>query len=470
MSRLDGVRAWLDQRFADLVAAHQVPGAQAAVLAGDEVVDAGAGVLNRNTGVEVTTDSVFQIGSATKLWTATLVLQLVDEGKLDLDVPVQAYLPEFRVADPRASAEITARQLLSHTAGFEGNLYARTTRDDDAVQRLVEDLVPTLAQLSPPGHRFSYCNAGYCVLGRLVEVMRGMPYPQALRAQLADPLGLAHVATRVEEAILFRASVGHLRRSPELGWTPAPVWTACHGEAPAGATLAMPARELLGLVRMHLRGGLAPDGTRLLSAASVRAMQQPQADLPPLTAHPGWYGLGWYLAEPPGGRVIAQNGGALGQAAFLRVVPERGVAVALVTNGGKSNQLSRAVIGHLLGELAGIDRSEEPLPLPAEPLPIPDPARYVGRYQARVASAEVRADTDGRLWVTYQRRLAEITDEVTGMLGTGAMTGELVRVRGDTFVVPSPTGGVGMVCAFVGDDGRGRAAFLHKGSALPRVA
>src|SRR5690606_17604380 len=85
VSGLDSVQSWLGDRLATVARDHKVPGAAVAVLAGHEVVDAATGVLSTSTGVDATTDSVFQVGSITKLWTATLVMQLVDEGLLDLD-------------------------------------------------------------------------------------------------------------------------------------------------------------------------------------------------------------------------------------------------------------------------------------------------------------------------------------------------------------------------------------------------
>ncbi len=117
MGSLQDVQKWLPERLAEAAAAHQVPGAVVAVSAGDERAEAAYGVLNRATGVEVTTDSLFQIGSITKLWTATLVMQLVDEGLLDLDTPVRRYLPGFRVADQGASARMTARRTRTRRPG-----------------------------------------------------------------------------------------------------------------------------------------------------------------------------------------------------------------------------------------------------------------------------------------------------------------------------------------------------------------
>src|SRR5882757_3256873 len=104
MSRLDEINEWLPQRLSELLADNTVPGAAVAVAAGDEVAEAAAGVLSKATGVEATSDSVFQVGSITKVWTATLVMQLVDEGKLDLDAPVRDYLAEFGIGDDAAAA------------------------------------------------------------------------------------------------------------------------------------------------------------------------------------------------------------------------------------------------------------------------------------------------------------------------------------------------------------------------------
>src|SRR4051812_19347559 len=121
MSDLHDVQAWLDERLPGLLREHGVPGAAWAVVRGGEGVDGAAGLLSKATGVEATPDSGFQIGSITKLWTSTLVMQLVDEGAVGLDEPVRTYLPDFRVADEGAAGRITVRQLLSHTAGFEGD-------------------------------------------------------------------------------------------------------------------------------------------------------------------------------------------------------------------------------------------------------------------------------------------------------------------------------------------------------------
>jgi CubicO group peptidase (beta-lactamase class C family) len=236
MPYLDDISGWLAERLPELLAKYKVPGAAVGVYAGGEVVDFAAGVLSRATGVEATTDSVFQIGSITKTWTATLVMQLVDDGLLDIDKPVVTYLPDFKLADQDAANSMTVRQLLCHTAGFEGDVFTDTGNNDDCVEKYLETLAAD-PQLFPPGELFSYNNAGYVVLGRLIEVLRQKPYDQALREHLFAPLGLAHAATDAAAAILFRAAVGHLPgATPEDDPVPAPMWSLVKSNAPAGAS------------------------------------------------------------------------------------------------------------------------------------------------------------------------------------------------------------------------------------------
>ncbi|HEX7304442.1 serine hydrolase domain-containing protein [Lentzea sp.] len=457
MSKLNEISDWLQENLPRLVAEHGVVGASAAVSVGDDVVEAAAGVLNKNTGVEATTDSVFQVGSITKVWTATLVMQLADEGLLDVDAPVRTYLPDFRVADEEASAAITVRQLLNHTAGFEGDLFTDTGRGDDCVEKYVATLHDT-PQLFPPGEMFSYNNAGYCVLGRIVEVLRDKQYDRCLREHLFAELGLTHAATSADEAIMFRAAVGHLTHDEETGPQLAPVWSLVRSNAPAGSMLAMSASELLKFARMHMN-----DGAEVLSPESVRAMQEVQVRVPDLALMGDAWGLGWEMFHHPQGTVIGHDGGTIGQNAFLRLVPEQGVAIALLTNGGNTFDLYQAVFRHVLRELTGIELSAMPEPA-AEPGRV-DGERFTGVYVSSVAERVITQDEDGRIWMELVPKgiMAEVSPESAGRT-------ELVPWRNDTLVAAEPVHGIHMPHAFVGDDGHGHALYLHTGRADRRVA
>ena len=153
MRTLDDIASFLHADFARLVTERGVPGAAIAVLKDGEVVDFAAGLLSTATKVEATPDSVFQIGSITKVWTTTLVMQLVDDGLLDIDSPIRDYMPEFRLADEASAAAITTRQLLSHSGGFEGDVFTDTGRGDDAIEKYVAALTD-LPQLFTPGELF----------------------------------------------------------------------------------------------------------------------------------------------------------------------------------------------------------------------------------------------------------------------------------------------------------------------------
>src|SRR3954449_5645216 len=200
------IQHW-QQRLALLADKHGVPGASLAILADGEVADTAYGVLNRRTDVEATPDSVFQIGSITKVWTATLAMQLVDEGLLDLDEPVVTYLPGFQVADPEVTRTVTTRHLLAHTSGIDGDLFLDTGRGDDSIERYVAGCA-TLGQNHPLGATMSYCNSGYTILGRLIEVLRGSTWDTVLRERLFAPLGRTTAGPLPEEALLHRAGVG----------------------------------------------------------------------------------------------------------------------------------------------------------------------------------------------------------------------------------------------------------------------
>jgi CubicO group peptidase (beta-lactamase class C family) len=460
MSNLHDVRAWLDERLPSLLQKHDVPGAAWAVLQGGQVVDGAAGLLSKATGVEATADSVFQIGSITKLWTGTLVMQLVDEGAIGLDEPLRTYLPEFRIADEAAAGQITVRQLLNHTAGFEGDIFTDTGVGDDCVEKYVATL-REVPQLFPPGERFSYNNAGFCVLGRLVEVLRGKPYDACLREHLIAPLGLTHAATGASEAIMFRAAVGHVEMEPGAGYVPAPVWSLARSNAPAGSTLAMRPRDLVAFARMHLDDGRSADGAPVLAPGTAARMHDREVDLPELGLMGTSWGLGFERFDLADGTIIGHDGNTIGQAAFLRMVPDAGLAVALLTNGGDTFSLYHDVVGHVLGELTDVALPALPVP-PAEPRRI-DAERYLGTYSAEVFDLTVSQDEDHRIWIDQIPKGALVE------MGGKVERTELVHYRDDMLIPVEADRGMHMPHAFLGDDGTGHALYLHLGRAVRRA-
>ncbi|MBT2526073.1 beta-lactamase family protein [Streptomyces sp. ISL-99] len=340
-------------RLDELCAAHHVPAASLAVLADGNIHAPASGVLHRGTGVEATTDSVFQLGSIAKIYTATLVMQLAESGDLDLDAPVVDVLPEFATADAEATKTITTRQLLSHTSGLTCDFTLGTGRGDDCLARYVE-AAKGVALDCPPGTAVSYSSVGYNVLGRIIEVLTGQTWDEALKDRLLTPLGLTETVTLPEEVLRFRAAMGHLGE-PGQDPDPAPAWDLMPRSAGPYGRVCATATDVLRLARMHLDGGTAPDGTRVLAAETVGAMQRREVDVPDkwTVSADGW-GLGWTLYDWFGTPGFGHDGASIGQYGYLRVVPEAGVAVALLTNGGGARQLYAALLRELLDELAGV--------------------------------------------------------------------------------------------------------------------
>jgi CubicO group peptidase (beta-lactamase class C family) len=450
-----------------LAAVHEVPGVSVAVLVdGREVVEHAAGVVNLRTGVAVTPDSLFMIQSITKVWTATLVMQLVDDGLVELDAPVRAYLPGFRTADERASREITLRHLLTHTGGFEGDIWAATTAGEDALQRFVDDHVSGAAQYTRPGEMYSYCSAGYGVLGRLLEELRQMPYAGVLRRYLAGPLGIGELAFSADEALAFRTAIGHARPTPDAAQQPLRVWAVMPPSNPAaGNQLAMSARGLIAFARMHLADGLAPDDTRVLSQQSARAMRERQVDHPAATGAPSGRGLGWMLPNRPG--VVEHGGDTIGVAALLRMVPQAGVAVAMLTNGGTVDPLIDELVEPLLSDLAGVAAAPR-LPSPhAEALPS-ELERYLGRYETRTQLHDVTPGENSPLLLTQSPRNEALTMIEAAGIAAAPQRHDVRWVGGDTFMLTDLSGAPLRAIEFFGADATGRARLLHTGRAARR--
>src|SRR5260370_22302192 len=195
-------------RLNELASRAGVPGATLGIWSDGQEVLAAYGVLNTATMVPVTTDSLFQVGSITKIWTATMIMQLVDEGRLSLDTTVAAALPGTRLGAGDVGDRVTVRHLLTHTSGIDGDLVTDTGRGDECVERYVGLLAETPSVFGP-GAAYSYCNSGYVLLGRMIETLDGQSWDESLRKRLTSPLPATRTVTLPEEAIMYRAAVGH---------------------------------------------------------------------------------------------------------------------------------------------------------------------------------------------------------------------------------------------------------------------
>lgn len=382
----------LQERLDALLVEHDVPGATLAILdvRAGETLALASGVTSVETGLAVTPDTFFTLWSISKVYTTTLVMQLVDQGLVDLDAPVNRYVPDFRPGVPPASA-ITVRQLLTHTSGLLWDMQQDFGRGDDAIARCVA------AMRAAPVPYFSYCNAGFTAAGAVIERVTGQVWDTALRTRLLDPLGLQQTLTFAEDLLQRRVAAQH-RPDPETGkQTVQGMYPIPRAYGPAGTSLHVTAPDLLGFAALHLRQGRAPDGATVLSEESVRAMQAHAQDLPfPATTgsatNAGW-GLGWQRFELAGRPAVGHGGGTSN---ILRLFPDDGLAFALLSNGMRGNQVAETLLTEALTALLGIQPPAPQPPPPAADVPA-DLSAYTGHYTGTDLALDVLV-RDGRLF------------------------------------------------------------------------
>ncbi len=346
----------VDQWVLDRMAEARIPGAAVALVRDGAIVHARGYGEADGTGRAPTPQTPFFVMSITKSFTATLVLQLVEEGKLELDAPVVQYLPWFEVSGP-GSDEISIRHLLTHTSGlpsllpgeYERILAAPATDDLEREVRLLGEI--TLH--SPPGTRFQYSNVGYSTLALLIETVEGKPYEDVLEERLFGPLGMDHSHARKADAEADGLAAGH--RS-WFGRAVAYDWDYSRIGLGAGFTYAG-AEDLARFGALHLEGGEL-DGVRLLNPETVAAMHDPAVEIPSPYGD-RHYGMGWFVSEHHGSTMVHHSGAGPNYRSDLLLLPEQGWGIAVLVN--KNDVLDQGPIESIGPGIASILLGEEPV-------------------------------------------------------------------------------------------------------------
>jgi CubicO group peptidase (beta-lactamase class C family) len=376
--------AWRS-RLQELCRLHEVPGACLAIAVDGEVHEMAVGVSDLSTGAAMTTDAVFQIGSITKVYTATVVMQLVAEGLVALDTPVCDVLPEFRLADARATGAVTVGHLLSHTSGMENGTFPDVGDGDDCLRRYLEEGAG-FGQLHPVGALGAYCHVGFVVAGALVERLTGKVWEDAAREYLLDPLELRRTAVRPDLADAALRVPGHRDRGPGLPRVPL-LWDTPRAMGP-GSGFCASAGDMVRFAQVH-----AADGGSVLSADAVKTMRVPRAPIPCAWSR-GHRGLGWRL-YPYGDTLTYGHGGELpGQLSYLFVIENPRIVIALCSNGGDGLGL-RTDVRDDLAALAGMSVPRYAAP---EQPPQVDVTPWLGAYRSSPAEARVEQDDTG-VWL-----------------------------------------------------------------------
>ena len=380
----------LTDKLNELRSELDVTGVAVGVLADGEERYAFSGVTSIENPLDVDENTLFQFGSTGKTFTATAMMRLVEQGKVDLDAPVRTYLPEFRLKDEDVAAKVTVLHLFNHTAGWQGDLMDNTGDGDDALDKYVA-LMEKIEQVSPLGAEVSYNNASLSVAGLIIAKVTGTTYEQAMKDLIFTPLGLDQTYFFTNDIMTRRFAVGHTRKDDGTVTIARP-WALPRGNAPAGGMSAT-ARDQIAWAKFHLGDGTAADGTRILSAANLALMKEPTIAMKG-SALGDYVGISWLLRDVDGVRTVGHGGTTNGQYSDFVMVPERSFAFTSMTNCGPSgSQLNHALARWALEHYLGVtDTEPEPIKLPDEKL-----APFVGRYETIAAMVELTA-RDGYLW------------------------------------------------------------------------
>ncbi len=366
-----------------------VPGAAVGILHGEETLTKGLGVTNVDHPLPVDDSTLFQIGSISKTFVGTMVMQLVESGKIELDAPIRSYLAQFKVKDHDASERATIRHLLTHTSGWVGDWFPEDLgQGRDAVAKYVETMAET-PQLTPLGKVLSYNNAGFNVAGRILEVVTGKTFTDLIKEKLFTPLEMNHTYLLPWELMTHRFAVGH--RVDNKVSKPAQPWSIGRASGPAGGIVTC-VKDMLNYARFQMGDGVY-NGKRILGSESLKTLHTPQIWYTPYNgvAHTFW------VDKQRAAQTLGHGGGTVGQISLLTLVPEHDFGILLVTNSSSGSQVTQKVTNLALSKYLGLETPKlTPVKTPERKL-----RELVGSYKATLTSAEVTM-SEGKLYISQR--------------------------------------------------------------------
>jgi CubicO group peptidase (beta-lactamase class C family) len=390
------------------VRAGRSPSVALAVVREDRVIwSAGFGMADVEAQRPATADSAYLLASVSKSLTATGLMLLVDEGKVELDRAANDYLRDAKLGARVGRAEdITVRRLLNHTSGLP--VHANFFYDGIVPPSRDETIRRYGMACSVPGSRWEYCNLGFGVLDHITGLVAAEPWGRFMERRLFDPLGMAHSSDQVrpsvsrEGAVPYRYDVaGRFVRVPPYGFD--------HDGASA---LWSSANDLARFLRLHLNDGVL-DGRRYFREGTLRAMQQSGTARSPEHPERG-YGLGFFVEPHMGHQSFGHSGGMPGVATRIRAFPDDRAGYAVLLNAsayGPTNAAGfREEICQRLTRALFPDASAPAATRDEEKPPVADPGAFHGPWRGVVAHFDgdlpllLEVDTDGTARAQFARQ------------------------------------------------------------------
>lgn len=372
----------------------RVPGAAIGIYDRGVIRTNAFGIIHKDNPLPVTSDTIFQIASNTKTMTATLFMMLRDEGLVDLDTPVRAYLPDFKLLDEAVAQQVTPRHLLTHTVGWDGDLFEDYGDGADVLPKFVAAIAQR-PQYFPLGQVWAYNNTGFAVAALIIEAVTQQRFEHVLQERLWQPLGMTMTHWRDVDIMPYRFATGHII-SPE-GLRLPQMWR--NRRAPGAGSITSTVADMLAYGQFHLKGGLAPDGRRLLSEAAIAEMRTPQAKIG-LTAD--FVGISWISHRHEGFTIYGHGGGSGAQLSAFLTIPERDFAFVALTNGaGVGISASDNARAFVEAHYFGIEKETHTL-LATQP----DMTPYAGTYSMLSMRVSVEATQSESLHLSFEARHA----------------------------------------------------------------
>ena len=330
-ARLAGFDEYVEKAIKDW----EVPGAAIAIVKDDKIVMAkGYGVKKLGDPGPVDERTLFAIGSSSKAFTAAAIAMLVDEGKLKWNDPAAKYLPGFEMYDPYVTRELTIRDLLSHRSGLERGdyLWYGTENDRDEILRRTRFIKPSWSLRS----NFGYQNLMFLAAGQIVSKMNGKTWDEFIEERIFAPLGMTSSGTTIRD---FKNGDNIATPHAKFDEKVEPIaWRNIDNIGPAGS-INSNVVDMAQWIRLQLGQG-SYQGQRLFSAATAKEMHNPQTIIPISgnnerlypEAHFLSYGLGWFLSDYRGRKVVEHGGAIDGMRAQVALLPEEKLGVVILTN------------------------------------------------------------------------------------------------------------------------------------------
>ncbi len=372
----------LSQKIVSEMKRLSIPGVAVGVWHKGREYTAGFGVTSVEHPLPVTSDTLFQVGSISKTFTGTMLMQLAEQGKLDLDAPVRKILKDLKLKDESVAKRVTTRHLLTHTGGWVGDYFNDFGDGDDALDKMVKDIAK-LPQVQPLGKIWSYNNAGFNIASRLIEVITGKTYERAAQEMLLDPLGLKMSFFFPSDILITHRFVsGHYNKNKKTHVSrPWAIGRAGNGVGGVVSTV----KDLLAYARFHMG-----NGSRIVKRKTLEAMRVPQISM----GGRGNMGITWFISPTNNPTRYSHGGATNGQQAIFLFIPEKDFAISILTNSDDGGILNTNALTLALEMYCGIKSALPEL----IKIPVNELKEFTGSYRIGTEAFDLKIKNGGLMY------------------------------------------------------------------------